>query len=49
MLINNKVIKKYSTVGDGNCFFHAVFGKKDNFGQYRAERAPAMRKEFTGF
>lgn len=50
-------VKAYDTVGDGNCFFHSVFGKKDytymtevyKDGVYRAERAQEMREEWHKF
>lgn len=35
----------YDTVGDGNCFFHAVFGDNSS-GTYKAERAQDMRMEW---
>ncbi|WP_341808540.1 hypothetical protein [Wolbachia endosymbiont (group E) of Neria commutata] len=50
-------VKAYDTVGDGNCFFHSVFGKKDytympevyKDGVYRDERAQEMREEWHKF
>lgn len=50
-------VKAYDTVGDGNCFFHSVFGKKDctympkvyQDGVYRAESAQKMREEWHKF
>jgi len=41
-------IVRYSTAGDGNCFFHAVFGI-DSSGIYKAERAQDMRMEWHKF
>ncbi|WP_353278211.1 OTU domain-containing protein [Wolbachia endosymbiont (group B) of Longitarsus flavicornis] len=44
-----KVVRCY-TVGDGNCFFHAVFGaKKGDSSKYRAEKAQEMRLEWHKF
>lgn len=43
-------VVRYNTAGDGNCFFHAVFGeKKDDSSSYRAERAQDMRLEWHRF
>ncbi|CCE77378.1 conserved hypothetical protein [Wolbachia pipientis wAlbB] len=44
---NNQVVK-YDTAGDGNCFFHAVFGDNSS-GTYKAERAQDMRMEWHKF
>ncbi|KAG8173430.1 hypothetical protein JTE90_010365 [Oedothorax gibbosus] len=45
--VNDKV-EKCTTEGDGNCFFHAVFG--DNSSDvYRADRAQDMRMEWHKF
>ncbi|WP_265022211.1 hypothetical protein [Wolbachia endosymbiont (group B) of Ischnura elegans] len=44
---NNQVVK-YDTAGDGNCFFHAVFGDNSS-GTYKAERAQDMRMEWNKF
>ncbi|CAQ54660.1 hypothetical protein C1A_136 [Wolbachia endosymbiont of Culex quinquefasciatus JHB] len=41
-------IVRYNTTGDGNCFFHAVFGDSSS-GQYKAERAQDMRMEWNKF
>ncbi len=41
-------IVRYSTAGDGNCFFHAVFGVNSS-GTYKAERAQDMRIEWHKF
>jgi len=38
----------YNTTGDGNCFFHAVFGDNSS-GTYKAERAQDMRMEWHNF
>ncbi|WP_458694617.1 hypothetical protein [Wolbachia endosymbiont of Bemisia tabaci] len=43
----NQVVK-YDTTGDGNCFFHAVFGDNSS-GTYKAERAQDMRMEWHKF
>ncbi|WCR53780.1 MAG: hypothetical protein PG981_000802 [Wolbachia endosymbiont of Ctenocephalides orientis wCori] len=51
------MVKSFPTVGDGNCFFHAIFGKKDytyrpdmyEDGVYRAEKAQQMREEWHKF
>lgn len=43
----SKVVK-CSTTGDGNCFFHEVFGD-NSYGPYRAERAQDMRMEWHKF
>ncbi|MDE5057448.1 hypothetical protein OZD61_01330 [Wolbachia endosymbiont of Drosophila bocki] len=49
-LPTNSQVVKYNTTGDGNCFFHAVFGeKKGNSDPYRAERAQDMRMEWHKF
>ncbi|MBR9983917.1 MAG: hypothetical protein MUP48_01995 [Wolbachia endosymbiont of Homalodisca vitripennis] len=45
---SNSKIVKYSTTGDGNCFFHAVFGDNSS-GIYKAERAQDMRMEWHKF
>ena len=48
--LSSSQVVKYSTAGDGNCFFHAVFGeKKGNSDPYRAERAQDMRMEWHKF
>ncbi|WP_264703197.1 hypothetical protein [Wolbachia endosymbiont (group A) of Volucella inflata] len=41
-------IVQYNTTGDGNCFFHAVFGDNSS-GQYKAEKAQDMRMEWHKF
>lgn len=41
-------IKSYKTTGDGNCFFHAVFGNNSS-GSYKAEKAQQMREEWHKF
>ncbi|WP_425385777.1 hypothetical protein [Wolbachia endosymbiont (group A) of Barypeithes pellucidus] len=41
-------VKTYNTAGDGNCFFHAVFGDNSS-GQYKAEKAQDMRMEWHKF
>ncbi|WP_342269506.1 ankyrin repeat domain-containing protein [Rickettsia endosymbiont of Orchestes rusci] len=39
-----------ATKADGNCFFHAVFGKKNAHSkEYAAEKAAEMRKEWYDF
>ncbi|MDR1261557.1 MAG: hypothetical protein LBJ80_04025 [Rickettsiales bacterium] len=45
---NNFKIVKCDTVGDGNCFFHAVFGESSS-GVYRADKAQEMRQEWCKF
>uniref|UniRef100_A0A3B0J0U0 OTU domain-containing protein n=1 Tax=Wolbachia endosymbiont of Aleurodicus floccissimus TaxID=2152762 RepID=A0A3B0J0U0_9RICK len=45
---SNSKIVKYSTTGDGNCFFHAVFGVNSS-GTYKAQRAQDMRVEWHKF
>ncbi|KAL1502776.1 hypothetical protein ABEB36_007874 [Hypothenemus hampei] len=42
-------IKKCDTEGDGNCFFHAVFGEKNDIGNYEVKNANAMREEWHNF
>jgi hypothetical protein len=42
-------VKKCRTKGDGNCFFHAVFGDKDSSNPYETKHADAMRKEWHNF
>ncbi|XP_011858781.1 PREDICTED: uncharacterized protein LOC105556307 [Vollenhovia emeryi] len=44
----NYRVKSQSTVGDGNCFFHAVFGTLCE-GKYKAEKAQEMREEWCKF
>lgn len=54
--VGSKVVT-FNTAGDGNCFFHSVFGEKDyayridiyENGVYRAERAQEMREEWHKF
>ncbi|WP_410543677.1 hypothetical protein [Wolbachia endosymbiont of Armadillidium arcangelii] len=46
--LSNSQVVKYDTVGDGNCFFHAVFGDNSS-GSYKAERAQDMRMEWHKF
>ncbi|OAM01722.1 hypothetical protein [Wolbachia endosymbiont of Dactylopius coccus] len=46
--LSSSQIVKYSTAGDGNCFFHAVFGDNSS-GPYKAERAQDMRMEWHKF
>ncbi|WP_333023227.1 OTU domain-containing protein [Wolbachia endosymbiont of Pentidionis agamae] len=41
-------LKSYDTAGDGNCFFHAVFGDNSS-GLYRSEKAQEMRLEWHKF
>lgn len=46
----NKVqIKIYATIGDGNCFFHAVFGNRANSDHYKTDNAQNMRQEWYNF
>lgn len=45
---SNSQVVKYDTAGDGNCFFHAVFGDNSS-GTYKAERAQDMRMEWHKF
>ncbi|GFQ64086.1 ankyrin repeat domain protein [Trichonephila clavata] len=45
--VNNKV-EKCTTKGDGNCFFHAVFGDSSS-GVYKTDRAKEMRQEWHKF
>ncbi|MDX5495051.1 MAG: hypothetical protein O7198_00010 [Wolbachia endosymbiont of Nomada marshamella] len=45
--MNSKIVT-YNTAGDGNCFFHAVFGDNSS-GQYKAEKAQDMRMEWHKF
>ncbi|WP_341812456.1 hypothetical protein [Wolbachia endosymbiont (group A) of Conops quadrifasciatus] len=47
-LPTNSQVVKYNTAGDGNCFFHAVFGDNSS-GPYKAERAQDMRMEWRKF
>ncbi|WP_265035860.1 OTU domain-containing protein [Wolbachia endosymbiont (group A) of Anomoia purmunda] len=47
-LPTNSQVVKYNTAGDGNCFFHAVFGDNSS-GPYKAERAQDMRMEWHKF
>lgn len=47
-LPTNIQVVKYNTAGDGNCFFHAVFGDNSS-GPYKAERAQDMRMEWHKF
>lgn len=43
-------IKPFKTKGDGNCFFHAVFGTLNNSSnQYETEKAQDMREEWHRF
>ncbi|WCR55964.1 hypothetical protein [Rickettsia asembonensis] len=42
-------IRKFRTAGDGNCFFHAVFGNKDGTALYEAKNANSMREEWHNF
>ncbi|MGL9758307.1 MAG: hypothetical protein ACR5LA_05685 [Wolbachia sp.] len=46
--LSSSQVVKYSTTGDGNCFFHAVFGNNSS-GPYKAERAQDMRMEWHKF
>ncbi|MFU7501026.1 MAG: OTU domain-containing protein [Candidatus Tisiphia sp.] len=47
---SNKVqIKIYATIGDGNCFFHAVFGNSTNSDHYKTDNAQNMRQEWYNF
>lgn len=39
---------KYNTMGDGNCFFHAVFGDSSS-GVYKTDKAQEMRQEWCKF
>ncbi len=41
-------IVQYNTTGDGNCFFHVVFGDNSS-GQYKTEKAQDMRMEWHKF
>ncbi|EAL58652.1 hypothetical protein WwAna1450 [Wolbachia endosymbiont of Drosophila ananassae] len=41
-------IVQYNTTGDGNCFFHAVFGDNSS-GQYKTEKAQDMRMGWHKF
>ncbi len=45
--VSNKV-EKCTTKGDGNCFFHAVFGDSSS-GVYKTDRAKEMRQEWNKF
>ncbi|WP_341818436.1 ankyrin repeat domain-containing protein [Wolbachia endosymbiont (group B) of Ennomos erosarius] len=45
--VSNKV-EKCTTKGDGNCFFHAVFGGSSS-GVYKTDRAQEMRQEWHKF
>ncbi|WP_341822577.1 hypothetical protein [Wolbachia endosymbiont (group A) of Clivina fossor] len=47
-LPTNSQVVKYNTAGNGNCFFHAVFGDNSS-GPYKAERAQDMRMEWHKF
>lgn len=42
-------VKWHQTKGDGNCFFHAVFGDKNSSNPYETKHADAMRKEWHNF
>ncbi|WP_341816941.1 hypothetical protein [Wolbachia endosymbiont (group A) of Agelastica alni] len=44
----NEQMKSLKTVGDGNCFFHAVFGNNSSIG-YKAEKVQEMRMEWHKF
>lgn len=46
--LSSSQVVKYDTAGDGNCFFHAVFGENSS-GVYKTDKAQAMRKEWRGF
>ncbi len=46
--LSSSQVVKYSTAGDGNCFFHAVFGENSS-GVYKTDKAQAMRKEWREF
>ncbi|MBA8755952.1 hypothetical protein HCR15_02260 [Wolbachia pipientis] len=41
-------VEALKTEGDGNCFFHAAFGKEGQEG-YRANKAQEMREEWSEF
>ncbi|WP_375603935.1 hypothetical protein NOX90_06060 [Wolbachia endosymbiont of Anurida maritima] len=45
--MNSKIVT-YDTAGDGNCFFHAVFGDNSS-GPYKAEKAQDMRLDWHRF
>ncbi|WP_375331292.1 hypothetical protein [Candidatus Tisiphia endosymbiont of Oplodontha viridula] len=48
--VHNAVkVKWHQTKGDGNCFFHAVFGDKDSPNPYETKHADTMRKEWHNF
>ncbi|WP_341813019.1 hypothetical protein [Wolbachia endosymbiont (group B) of Germaria angustata] len=46
--LSSSQVAKCDTAGDGNCFFHAVFGK-NSFDVYKTDKAQAMRKEWREF
>ncbi|WP_353281154.1 OTU domain-containing protein [Wolbachia endosymbiont (group A) of Andrena trimmerana] len=39
----------FDTKGDGNCFFHAVFGDVNSSSLYETDKAQAMRQEWCKF
>lgn len=45
---SNSQVVKHDTAGDGNCFFHAVFGENSS-GVYKTDKAQAMRQEWYRF
>lgn len=42
--LSGSQVVKYDTAGDGNCFFHAVFGENSS-GVYKTDKAQTMCKE----
>ncbi|WP_246433198.1 hypothetical protein [Wolbachia endosymbiont of Spodoptera picta] len=46
--LSSSQVAKYDTAGDGNCFFHAVFGENSS-NVYKTDKAQAMRKEWREF
>ncbi|WP_264338206.1 ankyrin repeat domain-containing protein [Wolbachia endosymbiont (group A) of Cheilosia soror] len=47
-LLSNQV-SPLPTVGDGNCFFHAVFGDVNSSDKYETDKAQAIRQEWHKF
>lgn len=46
--LSSSQVVKYDTAGDGNCFFHAVFGDGSSV-VYRTDKAKEMRQEWYRF
>lgn len=46
---NKMAMKILTTVGDGNCFFHACFGEKNQRGELEAKDAKVMREEWFNY